>query len=263
MFLCFVCLCWGAGWVMTVVVETDGGVRFGKGRGWKAGWQASACLDSFSVPSPENDKEGAGWGRSVCGGRTERGSAGLQAERLPSSIAMPCSVEEAGAEGRRQIMQSWELGAPTIFYRVFVISTTLSLVSLMGVVRKAIGNSNKPIQAWCKLNSVEKLSYFSIQTSFLFINERNSAVASKAPSASLHNNRLMWKNSSHTLSVTYSGPFLRASGSGKVAEVGCSLDLGRLQQKLFCTRQLLVLCDSDKYITCILSPLTPSSSFES
>lgn len=42
-----------------MVVETDGGVRFGKG----CRWQASACLDSSSVPSQGNDKEGAagGW----------------------------------------------------------------------------------------------------------------------------------------------------------------------------------------------------------
>lgn len=151
-FCSLVCMCWGVG--DDGGGETDGGVRFGEGCGRKAGWQAGACLDSFSVPYQWNDKEGAGWGLSVCGGGTEPGNSVLRANcsHLPQQY---CSVRRRqGQKKERQMMQRWELGAPITFH---MFSSLLQLHRWHHWlrVRRTSGIPNKSTQASCKLNSVK------------------------------------------------------------------------------------------------------------
>lgn len=117
---------------------------------WKAGWQASACLDSFSIPFQGNDKEGGGLGGWVSVGEGQPSKAILQAKLLLSSTAVVLSFyfyyslnikqKEVGQKKEWQMMQRKKLWTPMISHFFFFFK---SLQLLIGIITQGL---RKPVR---------------------------------------------------------------------------------------------------------------------
>lgn len=145
MFLFFVCVC-VAGWVTMVVVETDVGVRFGKGLGGKQDDRLVPALTALLHFPWEMTRRGrtGGWMSVEEGQNQAMQYCRLNCSHLPQQC---CSAgRRQGQEKERHVIQTWKLGALIIFH-LFSLLLQLHPWYHWLRVRKASEILNKPIQA--------------------------------------------------------------------------------------------------------------------